>query len=233
MKQHIISFLTTTFCVAVATTASGATFDLAAASDVFTPSFRGEGNTTYLGWDVFGSPGDTVLNDTTPDVGTGAGSFVTTNGEDHQSGSLNYYSGGGSVAEDVTFATDGVPGSGFTTVLVQATTLFGGWGADIEFGPIDGVAPTQVLQTTNAIGSGQLFVRYELPGNSATETFSIATAVGGNPTSLGLFVIDTLWSPTGFAPDTAIATPEPSSFAMVLCYAMACGFGRRQGGHDV
>ncbi len=195
--------------------AEASTFDITTATGLFTPTFRGDANTTYLGWDQFGEPGDVVINDTTPDIGTGTGSFATTNGEDHQSGSLNYYSGSGSVSEDITFATDGTAGSGFTTVIVQAKTLFGPLGSDIGFTPINGIAPTQVLQGVNATGSGQLFAKYELPGVDGTQSFSISTGPS-SLISLGEFVIDTAWSPTGFSPDNAIATPEPTAALLAL-----------------
>ena len=48
------------------------------------PSFRGDAGTTWTGWDTWddAGAGDQVINDSTPDVGTDGGSFVTTNGED-------------------------------------------------------------------------------------------------------------------------------------------------------
>lgn len=208
-------FLALGCLVSLGSFASAATFDIAKATDLFVPSFRGQANTTYLGWDTFGAPGTSVINDTTPDVGFDAGSFVTTNGEDHQSGSLNYYSGGGSVAETISFATDGLTGTGFAAVVVQAKTLFGGWGADLLFGPIDGINPVQVLQETNANGAGQLFVKYELPGTAANKSFSISQ-LPGEPTSFGMLIVDTVWSPDGFAADSVIATPEPSTAWMML-----------------
>lgn len=211
MRRNLLTIL----ALSLTATTYANTFDIATATGLFTPSFRGDANTTYLGWDLFGDPGDTVINDTTPDLGSAAGSFVTTNGEDHQSGSLNYYSSSGSVAEDVTFATDGVNGSGYTTVIVQAVTLFGGWGVDIDFGPIDGVEPSLVLMATNATGSGQLFAKYELPGTADPETFSM-TSGPVSFTSFGEYVVDTAWSPSGFAADTAIATPEPSAAVLAL-----------------
>lgn len=216
MQRNLLTIL----AIFISATTYANTFDLATATGQFEPSFRGEANTTYLGWDLFGDPGDSVINDTTPDLGADAGGFVTTNNEDHQSGSLNYYSGSGSVAEDITFATDGVNGSGFTTVIVQAKTLFGGWGVDIDFGPIDGVEPSLVLQATNATGSGQLFVKYELPGTANPETFSM-TSGPFSFTSFGEYVVDTAWSPTAFAADTAIATPEPSAAVLFLLSAGA------------
>ncbi len=216
MRHWITSTLTSLVLLAVGlSSAKALPFDINTATGLFTPSFRGDANTTYLGWDVFGEPGDTVLNDTTPDLGTDGGSFVTTNGENHQSGSLNYYSGSGSIAEDVSFATNGTGGSGFTTVIVQAKTLFGALGEEIAFGPIDGVFPSQVVQGDNAAGGAQLFVRYELPGAATTKTFSM-TSGPFSFMSFGEFIVDTVWSPTSFAVDTAIVTPEPSAALLSL-----------------
>ena len=221
--QLALGALAMTCSVATATT-----FDIAAATGLFTPTFRGGGNTTWVGWDLFddNGAGDTIINDQTPDVGTDGGSFVTTNGEVHLSGSLNYYSGGGSVSEDVTFDTDGFNGSGFTTVIVQAKTLFGGWGADIDFGPINGFLPSLVLQGTNATGAGQLFVKYELPGTTGSATFSMASGPFSF-TSFDQFVVDTSWSPSGFAPDSAIETPEPSAAALAILAVVTASRTRR------
>ena len=227
--------------LALPTTAANATtFDIATATDVFTPTFRGDANTTWLGWDTFDdvdpNPLDNVqlIDDTTPDlgnVGTDGGRFVTNNGEDHLSGSGNYYSGLGTVAEDVSFDTAGVNGSGFTTVIVQGITLFGGFGdVQVEFGPIDGVLPTQVLQGDNAAGAAQLFAKYELPGTADTETFSISsvTLPFGTHISLDRFVIDTVWSPDWFAADSAVITPEPTAATLALLLLAGCGVAARR-----
>ncbi|MEQ8848859.1 hypothetical protein [Botrimarina sp.] len=211
--------LTLLVAALLACQAPAETFDLATATDLFVPSFRGGDSSTHLGWDTFGAPGAAVIDDATPDIGSGSGSFVTTNGEDHQSGSLNYYSGGGSVAEDVSFVAEGADGNGFTTVIVQAITLFGDWGVGIQFGPIAGVAPKTVLQTVNAAGAGQLFVKYELPGVGEALGFSMASGPMSF-TSFDRFVIDAVWSPTGYAADDAIATPEPTSGVLALGAAL-------------
>lgn len=198
-----------------------ATYDLFLSSDLITPSFRGDGSTTWVGWDVFndGGSGTEIIDDSTPDIGTDTGSFVTTNGEDHLSGSLNYYSGGGSVSEDITFDTDGVDGSGFTTIIVQAKTLFGPFGSEIAFSSINGVAPTIVntatTGTTNAVGEGQLFAKYELTGVDGPQTISVSSGPFSFM-SIDQVVVDTVWSDAGFAPDSAIITPEPGAVVLSL-----------------
>ena len=221
----------TTTALAALTLAAGAadatTFDIRSATGLFAPTFRGDAGATWVGWDLFddNGAGDMIINDQTPDIGTDGGSFVTTNGEDHISGSLNYYSGFGAVAEDVTFEVDGVDGSGFTTIIVQAKTLFGGFGEEaIGFSPIEGVLPTVVSTVdrpavgANAIGQGQLFAKYEIPtGLSGTQTLSIS---GGIQTSIDQFVVDTFWSADGFAADGAVMTPEPTA-AVLAALALA------------
>ena len=206
--------------VAAVNSAEAATFDIATATDLFVPTFRGDANTTYLGWDLFGNPGDTVINDTTPDIGSDTGSFVTTNGEDHQSGSLNYYSSTGSVAEDVSFDTDGTSGSGFTTIIIQAKTLFGPLGADVFFSPINGIAPSLVISADNGAGKGQLFAKYEIPGVDGTQSFSMGSAPFSF-NSFDQFVVDTVWSPTGYAADNAVATPEPATAGLLVAGLIA------------
>lgn len=205
-----------------ASTALASPYDLATATDLFTPSFRGDANTTWVGWDTFDDGGtlSEIINDTTPDLGTSTGAFGTTTGEDHLSGSGNYYSGGTPVAETISFVTDS-GADGFTTVIVQAVTLFGGWGDEVQFTSIDGVAPVQVLQSGNqrmnfGTTGGSLFAKYEIPGVIATPEFSIFTSGPGNPTSFDMFIVDTVWSPTGYAADSAIATPEPASASVAL-----------------
>ncbi|MEO0529143.1 MAG: hypothetical protein AAF266_01065 [Planctomycetota bacterium] len=221
--------------------ASATPTDLAQVTDLLTPSFRGDANTTWVGWDTFDdvdpNPLDSfhLIDDTTPDIGVNGGRFTTTNNEDHLSGSGNYYSGSGTVAEDITFDVDGVDGTGFTTIVVQGVTLFGGFGPPIFFSPIEGVLPTVTstsdapFTTTNADGNGQFFAKYEIPtGLTGQQTLSISTPPGGfSFTSFDKFVVDTVWSAAGFAPDSAIAVPEPAA-AVLLVVAMAgLGFGRR------
>lgn len=196
--------------------AFASTFMITTATDVFTPTFRGDANTTWVGWDTFndGAPGaDEIINDSTPDVGTDTGSFVTNNGEDHRSGSLNYYSGSGSVDETITFdVAAGPSGTGFTTVIVQARTLFGGFGTTVNFGAIDGSNPVEYEVYNNANGQGQLFVKYEIAGTVTANSFDISSGPASF-TSYDIFVVDTLWSETGFAPDNAI--PEPATLALL------------------
>ena len=152
---------------------------------------------------------EVVINDDTPDIGTGAGSFVTFNGEDHQSGSLNYYTGAGMVAETVSFET----GAGATTVIVQGKTLYGALGQNIQFTPINGSMP-EVASGNNAAGSGTFFAKYEFMGGAGEKSFKIASGPHSY-VSLDKFVIDATWG-QAYATDSAVAAPEPSSLLLVL-----------------
>lgn len=219
--------LALTLSTAAATTA--APFDITTSTDLFAPSFRGTTDSTWTGWELFGSS-TTLINDTTPDIGTHPGSFVTTNGEDHVSGSFNYYSLFGTVAEDVTFTAPGPASGGFTTVIVQAKTLVGfSWNDEVEliFGAIDGVTPIQTLLAESNNGFGQLFVKYEIPGTVTVPTFSILSSGADSHTSFDQFVVDAYWSADGFAADSAIATPEPVTTAL-LALAASAGLFRRK-----
>ncbi len=192
-----------------------ATIDISNAFGTVAPTTRGGGNSSWVGWDTWddGGAGNSVINDSTPDIGSGPGIWATNNNEDHISGSFNFYSGSGSVNETISFGTDGVPGSGFTTILLQGSTLFGDFGTTLGFGDIAGVSPT-VVQGLNAIGAGQVFARYEIPGNA--EEYSVNMVTGPfSFVSFGNFEVDTYWSETGFSPDTAVV-PEPSSGLLIL-----------------
>ena len=187
--------------------ASAQVNEIASATGTFTPSFRGTPNTSWIGWDTFDDAGaqTLIINDSTPDVGTSFnGSFVTNNGEAHISGSLNIYTGPGTLDETVTFPTDGAIGSGFTTIIIQGHTLFGPFGLPIQFSNLGGVAPVEVVTGPNAMGFDQFWVKYEITGNDAQYMVDLTTAMANSFISLDIVEIDTFWSPTGFAPDTAV-----------------------------
>lgn len=230
MIRSTIHNLALALTLSTAASATAAPFDITTSTGLFTPSFRGGADATWGGWDTFGTPLETVINDTTPDLGNAPGSFVTTNGENHRSGSGNYYSLFGTVAEEVTFTAPGPDSGGFTTVIVQAKTLPGfGWNDEVElsFSAIDGVAPTQALLAESNSGFGQLFVKYEIPGTITVPTFSVSTSGNNSHTSFDQFVVDAYWSLDGYAADSAIATPEPTTTVLVAFAAGVALFRRK------
>lgn len=203
--------------------ATAATFAINSVSTVVAPSTRGQANTTYYGWDLFsGNPGDpgfpnqtAPINDSTPDLGTNPGFalLVTNNGEDHISGSFNYYSSSGSVNETVTFDTDGSASQGFTSLILQGVTAFGPFGTPLTFSDINGVTP-EVVQGLNAAGKSQFWAKWDLPGNQNTYAGTILT--GSNSfVSFDILSVDTYWNSGGFQPDTALV-PEPASSLLGL-----------------
>jgi hypothetical protein len=123
---------------------------------------------------------------------------------------------------------------GFTTIIAQGFGLSGnlfnfsealdGFG----FGAINGVLPEYQIGR-NAQGRGQWWAKWQLPGNESSYTVDV-TGVEGFPGGSVLSVtemrVDTWFSESGFAPDTAVV-PEPS--ALLLSFAgMALMFRRRK-----
>lgn len=210
------SLFLATCVISLPAVSSGATLNILNSQGPGAPDTRGLPASTLVGWDTWddGGAGNEVINDSTPDVpGSSAGTWVTNNGQDHISGSLNFYSGftpGAAMDETITFGTAGTPGSGFTTIILQGATLFGA-SPPFTVGPINGVSP-DVVSGLNARGQGQFFARYEIPGNDTT--YSV-TLNGGSSTSFGIFTVDTFWDSSAFSSDVAVV-PEPSSGLLVL-----------------
>ena len=199
--------------VALPAASSAVTIDISNAFGTVAPDTRGGANSTLAGWDTWAEPGgaDGVITNRAAEIGSGV--WTTNNNEDHISSSLNFYSGSGSVNETITFGTNGVAGTGFTTIILQGQTLFGDFGTTLGFTPINGVLPG-VVQGPNAAGAGQFLARYEIPGNA--EEYSVNMVTGPfSFVSFGNFEVDTYWSETGFSSDTAVV-PEPTSGLLAL-----------------
>ena len=195
---------------------SAVTIDISSAFGTVAPDTRGGPNSTTAQWDTWAEPGGAsgVITNRAAEVGSGF--WTTNNNEDHISNSLNFYSGSGSVNETITFGTDGVVGTGFTTIILQGQTLFGDFGTTLGFTPIAGITPG-VVQGPNAAGGAQFLARYEIPGNS--EEYSVNLVTGPfSFVSFGNFEVDTYWSETGFSSDTAVI-PEPTSGLLALSAA--------------
>jgi len=224
---------------------ASAAFVIAESTGLFSPSFRGEANTTSFGWssgtwdgNADSTPPDPVIPDVingTPSINPGslAGtSFLTQSGSnDIVSGSNNIYSsvsGINAAGLQLTIPTSGVVGSsGFTTIIIQGVGLngaaFGGTsGLDgFGFGAIDGILPEYIIGT-NADIEGQWWTKWELPGNAASYTVNITGAQNGEGSVVSVtdLTIDTLYSGSGFAADLAVV-PEPS--AVLLSFVAGLG----------
>jgi hypothetical protein len=208
--------------VALGSAASGAPFEINSSAGLFAPSFRGGSNTTWFGWGpgtFDGAPNDELIDSPAPSLGTTTAgvSFSQLDANDYLSGSNNIYSGGFSLNLAIGVPTDGTAGTGLTTIIVQGRTIFGGYptgdnGNDLTFGAVSGVNATYV-QGTNTAAQGQFFAKYEIPGNAASYTVNIPASA--SPVSIAELQVDTLWSASSFAGDTAIV-PEPATMLLMV-----------------
>lgn len=206
---------------------ASAAFVLSEATGFFVPSFRGDTNTTYFGWSsgTIGV-GTNLVNGVpsiNPDNLAGSSFLVQEGSNDIVSGSNNIYSGITNVNNarvTLTIPTSGSVGSsGYTTIIIQGFG-FGGFGFPLDafyFGDIAGVAPTYVYGETAASGNpGQWFAKWEIPGNAASYSVAITGYdAGAGVLSVTDMIVDTQYSTTGFAADTAVV-PEPSVLLTLL-----------------
>jgi hypothetical protein len=239
-------FLLPALAAVLCGSSASAAFVIYEGSGLFAPSFRGESGTTYFGWSSGtwdGNPPPAVGEpDPSPDIVNGTPSinpgglpgtaFLT------QGTSIDLVSGSNNIYSDVTtingaglqlhVPTLGVVGTGgFTTIIIQGSglsgTMFGFGGALDGFGfTIDGLAPEYVI-TKNTTGTAQWWAKWELTGNQASYTIDINGqygSPGGSVLSVTNLQVDTLFSNTGFASDSAIV-PEPSAALLSLLGAVA------------
>ena len=167
------------------------------------PSSRGGRGVTHFGWDTFGNPGPAaVIDDRTPDIGSdlsGLARFRTTNSQVHQfAGGGNLYFTTGTLAEEVTVPTNGLPGTaGFTTIMLQISSASSGFGgatfpAPITLSNVNGVVPTVVQGTSSA--SAQLWAKWVVPGNQPSYTIAISGPPNQAHYSFDRVVVDTKFS---------------------------------------
>lgn len=226
-------------------------FRIDTAPDLFVPTFRDLtnadlGSTTFYGWaeGTFdgGAPNE-LMENPAPTLGLGG-----LNGTLDQLGTADILSGSNNIfigvvrSETLTMQipTTGIPGlDGFTTIIIQGRSLKQGDGTGFltslpQFGQINGISPTFVSGINAGDGTdkaGQWWAKYELPGNSALYNLSIGVANAGSqstPLSIAQLTVDTVYSPTGYATDTALV-PEPATFgALALGGFVMLGRRRRK-----
>jgi len=213
MKRILIS----TFLLACAVSAN-AQNDISTAFGLFTPSFRDASNTdanntTYFGWangSFDGSVPNNLIDNPPVTLGVGGqdGTLNQIGSDDILSGSMNIYTSTfPATTLEIDIPTVGTAGSGFTTIIVQGQTLFGGFnGTPGTFGALGGATPELVFGS-NAAGSSQFWAKYEIAGNASS--YTLDWTLPGFTSIAGLSV-DTQWSSTGFAPETTVV-PEPST----------------------
>ena len=199
-----------------------AAFVLSDATGFFETSFRGEANTTYFGWSngTIGVGGNTI-NGTpaiNPDNLSGSSFLVQAGSNDIVSGSNNLYTSVNAVNTaqlTLNIPTSGVVGiAGFTTIIIQGYG-FGGFGFPLDafaFGDIEGIAPTYEYGATAVeMNRGQWWAKWEIPGNAASYSVDITGHdAGAGVLSVTDMIVDTQYSTTGYAADSATLVPEPS-----------------------
>lgn len=220
----------------LAVASSDAQLVIGSSPGVFTPSFRDPlntdaGNTTFFGWGPgtgwftqthFRFDGSTLNSRIdNPFASQGVGGLTGTLNqiEDYTilASSGNIYSGHETpeVHLSIQVPTNGGV-DGFTTIILQGRTAFGGFNDELLplFGAVGTVEP-DVVFGMNAMGQGQFWVKYELPGSAPSYLLDI-TLQAHSSTSIAELTVDTQWSTTGYAPDTVQAVPEPGSIALLF-----------------
>jgi hypothetical protein len=225
------------------------------ATGLFTTSFRLGSNTTYFGWSegqFFGQPvppsTSRILNNPSVSFGNvGVANGVQFFQNDRSSPTFvmigssvgNIYTGSGPVGKEASATlvvpTLGMPGAGFTTIILQGRTIAAGGFSSLEtlvgnfpVFTVAGGGPTEFAIGGNTANQGQWWAKFELPGNSPNIQVDIRFPGGSGttPISIAQMSVDTLWSATGFASDSAV--PEPSSVALILGAGVGWAWFRRR-----
>ena len=236
------------FALLAGSLAAQAAFNISTGVGPFAPSFRDSGNldanfTTFWGWGSGSFDGPTNNeNIDLPPVTLGIGGFDGTlsQGADLRdivsSGNsiytFTFTSAGNPMNLQFGVPTNGTPGSGFTTIILQGMTM--NFGSDTTFPDdsfifptVGGVSPAVVIGQNNAspFKLGQFWAKYEIPGNSAS--YNIDLGLAANHISISRLEVDTQWSATSYAPDTAVV-PEPSAALLVGLGTAAMVLRRRR-----
>jgi len=205
-------------------------FVISSAPGLFAPSFRDAAdadanNTTAFGWGVaagarfdgatdddnIDNPGVTIsaggLNGTliqSPQNTEGDGSMT-----DILTSTNNIYSNPGGANIALWVPINGSVGAGFTTIIVQGRTAFGGYSAEVGsmFGEAGGASPS-FATGINMAGQGQFWAKYEISGNLGGYTIPMTLPIGSS-ISIAELKVDAQFNSTGFVPDFAVV-PEPT-----------------------
>lgn len=216
---------------------------ISTSTDIFAPSFRGGMHSVYYGWssnfdsDAAVESGEqfNAPNPPAPNLGSSPGgdplvqtdaAGLAVSDPDIISATNNIYygpGGGGTAYLTLTLHTDGTAGTGFTTIIIQGVSLQNAQAPNFAIpalGAINGVMPAFVFGLNRADPTNQelqWWAKYDITGNQASYDVRITLASGGpaNPISINKLAVDTLWSGSAFAPDTAQAVPEPSVYALL------------------
>lgn len=222
-------------------------YDITQQSGLVSPSFRGQAETTYFGWNegqFFGQPvpptASRILDNPAASFGNvGSGEGVELYQNDRLASPFvmigstagNIYTGDRAVGKQaaatlVVPVSSAAPGSGFTTIILQGRTTTAGGFSTLDlllsnypvFSSINGVIPDFVI-AGNAANQGQWWAQYNLPGSAATYAIGMTFpgGVGTTPVSIAGLSVDTYWSSSGYA--NVGAVPEPSTAALLVAAA--------------
>jgi hypothetical protein len=124
--------------------------------------------------------------------------------------------------------TQGSPGTGFTTVLVQVTGTGGNSRLQPQEFSIGGAVPGASRKGVNEAGVEQLWMEWQIAGNDPL--YSLRLVGGSNHATINKLTIDTAWqvdAPLGNTVPAAIV-PEPSVVSLTVTAAALLGFTRRR-----
>lgn len=225
------------FALLGASTQAMAGFVISEAAGTFTPSFRAQPNSYYFGWDrgtFDGSNLNALLDD--PEITLGTTSLdplvsLTADPAAVISSTGNIYKNGAALNASLVVPVPAVAAGGFTTIIVQgggvqspytnSIPVFGVAGGDVPDVAVGSNADT----SGHPDGRGQFWAKYEIVGSAANYVVPITGALASSVPSIAELRVDVLWSADGFAPDSAVVAPEPTSLVGLI---VAAAFGRRR-----
>lgn len=199
-------------------------------------------NTTWFGWgfgDFAGNLNSSstfrLLDGAAPTKGSSslAGSLSQVNGYSILASSNNIYPTSSKFPVGTTTETVNINipinvslenvGLGYTTIIIQGNTTTSAYGSnppvflnlsgDVQMTYVLGTNNSTVAAENGGIGKGQFWVKYDIVGSASSYTVSFLAGLSG---SIAGLTVDTIWSPTQIATDTALAAvPEPSTYLLV------------------